>query len=123
MRQKKSILGRKRTYFLLVKNVRERERKKKKKYKLLSSIYGVLSIGICRAKSESYLLDEGYAWVPKMRDFTEDPKEEISGNQIFSGLGGVLKTSFGFIMLQEIRILPIFGLYFILRAVWLCFMP
>ena len=27
-----------------------------------------------------HLLDEGYAYIPKMRDFTEDPKEEILGN-------------------------------------------
>ena len=30
-----------------------------------------------------HLLDEGYVLVLKMRDFTENPKEEISGNQIF----------------------------------------
>ena len=30
-----------------------------------------------------HLLDKGYAWVPKMRDFTEDPREEISENQKF----------------------------------------
>ena len=30
-----------------------------------------------------YLLNEGYAWVQKWRDFTEDLKEEISGNQNF----------------------------------------
>ena len=28
-------------------------------------------------------INEGYVWVPKRRDFTEDPKEEILGNQIF----------------------------------------
>ena len=28
-----------------------------------------------------HLLDEGYVWVPKRRDFTEDPKEEVSGNK------------------------------------------
>ena len=28
-----------------------------------------------------HLLNEGYAWVPKMKDFIEDPKEEISGNK------------------------------------------
>ena len=27
-----------------------------------------------------HLLDEGYAGVLKMRDFTEDPKDKISGN-------------------------------------------
>ena len=30
-----------------------------------------------------HLLDEGYVWVSKRRGFTEDPKEEISGNQRF----------------------------------------
>ena len=28
-------------------------------------------------------LDEGYAWVPKMRGFAEDPNEESSGNRRF----------------------------------------
>ena len=32
---------------------------------------------------EVHLLCEGYLWVPKMRDFTKYPKEEISGNQRF----------------------------------------
>ena len=30
-----------------------------------------------------HLLDEGYAKVPKRRDFNEYPKEKVSGNQIF----------------------------------------
>ena len=30
-----------------------------------------------------HLIDEGYAWVPKMRDLTKYPKEEISRNQFF----------------------------------------
>ena len=30
-----------------------------------------------------HLLDEGYACVQKMRDFTENPKEEIWKNQSF----------------------------------------
>ena len=30
-----------------------------------------------------HLLDEGYAWVPKRRDFTEDPTKQILGNQSF----------------------------------------
>ena len=42
-----------------------------------------------------------------MRDFTEYPKEEIWGKSKFSGLGGVLETSFGSTTLQEVGILPI----------------
>ena len=30
-------------------------------------------------RTKVHRLDEGYAWVLKTRDFTEDPKEEISG--------------------------------------------
>ena len=33
-----------------------------------------------------HLLDEGYTWVPKMKDFDEDPKEEIRGKSKFSSL-------------------------------------
>ena len=51
-------------------------------------------------------LEKGYTWVSKRRDFTEDQREEILGNKNFSGLGDVLKTSFGFTTLQEVGILP-----------------
>ena len=52
----------------------------------------------------------------KMKDFTENPKEEIWGKSKFSGLGGVLETSYRSTTLQEVGILPtlvlvpIFGL-------------
>ena len=57
------------------------------------------------AKSKVNLLDEGYAWVPKMRDFTKNPKEGDFGKSKFSGLGGVLETSFCSTKLQEVEIL------------------
>ena len=38
---------------------------------LLSSIYGNWTVGIRRGKKEKALLDEGYAWEPKTRDFSE----------------------------------------------------
>ena len=38
---------------------------------LLSSIYGNRIVGIRRGKKKSALLDEGYAWEPKSRDFAE----------------------------------------------------
>ena len=38
---------------------------------LLSSIYGNWTVGIRRGKKQSALLDEGYAWEPKTRDFAE----------------------------------------------------
>ena len=42
-----------------------------------------------------------------MKDFTKDPKEKIWGKSKFSGLGGVLKTSYHSTTLQEVGILPI----------------
>ena len=30
-----------------------------------------------------HLLDKGYSWILQRRGFTEDPREEILGNQIF----------------------------------------
>ena len=33
-----------------------------------------------------HLLNERYACVPKRKGFTEDPKEEISGNQGFQAM-------------------------------------
>ena len=38
---------------------------------LLSSIYGNRTVRIRRGKKQRALLDEGYAWEPKTRDFTE----------------------------------------------------
>ena len=32
---------------------------------------------------KDHLLNEGYAYIPKRRDFTEDLKEVVSGNQGF----------------------------------------
>ena len=51
---------------------------------LLSSILRVPQVRVRRAKSESSSTRHGlHVGTKKKRDFTEDPKEEISGNQIF----------------------------------------
>ena len=64
--------------------MRERERKRKKESKLLSSILGVSPVGIRQAKSESSSTRRGlHVCKKKKKDFTEDPKEGISGNQGF----------------------------------------
>ena len=39
-----------------------------------------------------HLLDEGYTWVPKTRDFTEDSIKEFRKSKV-SGLGSVHGTS------------------------------
>ena len=69
--------------FLLL-NRREKEGEKKKSFQNLS----LRSTEFCLSKfvgsrTKVHLFDEGYTWVLKRRDFTEDPKEEILGNQIF----------------------------------------
>ena len=49
-----------------------------------------------------------------MRDFTEDPKEEISGKSKFSGLGVVLDTSYHSTMFQEVGIFSTLVLFLLL---------
>ena len=66
-----------------------------------------------------HLLDEGYAYIPKMRDFIEDPKEEVSGNQIFRAK----EASYPCYYASRGRDSPYFGLFSTLRVVWLCFLP
>ena len=43
-------------------------------------------------KTKVHLLDEGYTWVPKTRDFTRDLSEEFGKSKV-SGLGSVHGTS------------------------------
>ena len=55
----------------------EKGRKNKELPRLLSSIYEVPSVIICRVKNESSSTQRGNAWVPKTRDFTEDLRDEF----------------------------------------------
>ena len=43
-------------------------------------------------RTKDYLLDKGFAWVPKTRDFVEDLSEELRKSRV-SGLGSVHETS------------------------------
>ena len=43
-------------------------------------------------RTKVHLLDEGYVWVPKTRDFVEDSSEEFGKSKV-SGLGSVHGTS------------------------------
>ena len=76
--RQKDILEEKGHIFLLL-NRREKEGEKKRVPKtylfdLRSFVEPIVKV---------HLLDKGYAWVPKKRDFTVYPKEEILGNQVF----------------------------------------
>ena len=94
--RQKGFLGEKVTFSCCL-TVERKKGEKSENFKLLSSICGVLSVGIRRAKSEIHLLDEGYVWVQKKkkRDFTEDQKEEILGNQFFWEINffGIMRCS------------------------------
>ena len=43
-------------------------------------------------RTKAHLIDEGYAWVPKTRDFTKDLNNEFQKSKV-SGLGSVNGTS------------------------------
>ena len=45
-----------------------------------------------RQRTKVHLLDEGYAWVPKTRDFAEDSNKGFGKSKV-SGLGSVHGTS------------------------------
>ena len=59
----------------------------------------------------------------KNKGFHRRSKGGDFGKLKFSRLGGVLETSFGSTTLQEVWILPTFGLFSTIRIVWLCFLP
>ena len=43
-------------------------------------------------KTKVHLLEEGYAWIPKTRDFVQDSRKEFGKSKV-SGLGSVHGTS------------------------------
>ena len=66
----------------------EREQRGRERKKENIPTFFLRSLEFCcsefiESRVKVHLLDEGYAWVPKRRGFTEDPREEISGNQNF----------------------------------------
>ena len=79
---KEHILGEIRSSCFVLETVGEKGRKER------TPSFSLRSTEFCQSdfvgpRLKVHCLDKGYAWVPKKRDFTEDPKEEISGNQIF----------------------------------------
>ena len=61
-------------------------------------------------RTKVHRIDEGYAWVPKMRDFAEDPNEEFRKSKV-SGLGSVHKASKGFFYALRGREFFLLGLF------------
>ena len=74
--------------------------------RLLSSIYGVLSVRIRLAKSESSSTRRGLRVGTKKNGFHQRSKGGDFGKSKFSCLEGVLETPFDSTMLKEVEILP-----------------
>ena len=60
---------------------REREGEREREEGFLRRFTGIRRSKFVRIRTKVHHLDEGYAWVSKMRDFIEDPQEGIWGNQ------------------------------------------
>ena len=86
---------RKRDPIFLVFSASERKEKKESQ-EIPSKIYRIPSIEVRRARTKVHHIDEGYTWVPKTRDFTENPSEEFRKSKV-SGLGSVHEASSGFL--------------------------
>ena len=82
------------------------ERERRGLLKLFWTIHGVLSVGIRRAKSENSSTRQGLRVGTKNEEFHKRFEEGGMGKSDFLHVGGVLETSFGSTMLQEVEILP-----------------
>ena len=74
--------------------------------RLLSLIYEVPSVGIHRANNKSSSTRRGLRVSTKNEGFHRRSKGRGFRKSNISGLGGVLKTSFGSSTLQEVGIIP-----------------
>ena len=71
-------------------------------------------------RTKVYLLDKGYAWVPKTRDFAKDSSEKFGKSKVL-GLGSIHETSKSFFYAPRGRDSSYFYLFSILWAIWLSF--
>ena len=81
----------KRIPFFLVLFESERETKRRAK-SFLSRSMEFRQSNFVGPRTKVYRIDEGYTWVPKTRDFIEDPNEEFEKSKV-SGLGSVHEAS------------------------------
>ena len=76
--KREGVFGKTLNYDFLVLREGERRGREHSSFSLQSAEFYRLEFVEPRVKV--HLLDEGYACVPKRKDFTEDPKEKIPGN-------------------------------------------
>ena len=87
-----NLVGRRR-----IKRGKKKEKREKRGRGEKSSNFSLRSTDISgsvfiKLETKDHLLDKGYAWVPKTRDFVEDSSEEFRKSRV-SGLGSVHSTS------------------------------
>ena len=62
---------------------RERRREREREPSFFPRSSKLRQSNLVKPRTKVHCIDEGYKYIPEMRDFAEDPKEEISGNQRF----------------------------------------
>ena len=80
------------TRFLLSGGEREGKKKKRKNPNFSLRSTEFCRLEFVRPRMKVHILDEGYAWVSKTRDFIEDSSKEFGKSKV-SGLGSVHGTS------------------------------
>ena len=71
---------------------REREERKRRAKSFFPRFTEFRRSKFVGSRTKVHYIDEGYAWVPKTRDFVEDPNDEFGKSKV-SGLGSVHKAS------------------------------
>ena len=79
--KREGVFGKTTHFDFLVLREGERREREHLSFSLRSSEF--LQLEFIELRVKVHLLDEGYVYIPKERDFTEDQKEEVSGNQEF----------------------------------------
>ena len=69
-----------------------REKRKRRAKSLFSRSTEFRQSEFIGPRTKVHRIDEGYVWVPKTRDFVENPNEEFGKSKV-SGLGSVHKAS------------------------------
>ena len=83
--KQKGKLGQKITFFFYCYVcVRVKEERKRRAKGFFPRSTEIRRSKFIESKTKVHRIDEGYMWVPKMRDFSKDPNEEFSKSNVSS---------------------------------------
>ena len=88
----KRDLGQENISFFLLVHVRVREERNRRAKSFFPRSTESCRSKFVRPRTKVHRIDKGYAWVPKTRDFAENPNEEFGKSKV-SGLGSVHEAS------------------------------